>query len=150
MPADEVVGAARLGDQQFDVDRAAAQVEPQAPHAPPVQAGDVAVAGVLVELDDAHPPGSEFGQGSDEVGLVRALEGAADHRAAGDIEAGHAGAVVVDGERRWQVAVVLDQREPRIDHMDMGVEHALQHAPPGGVWALPARVWDARHTRCVG
>ena len=55
MPADEVVGTARLGDQQLDVDRAAGQIEPQAPHAPPVQAGDVAVAGVLVELGDAHP-----------------------------------------------------------------------------------------------
>ena len=50
------------------------------------------------------------------------LERTRDDCAAGDVEAGGRGAVVVDGERVRDVALVGDERKARVDDVEVAVE----------------------------
>ena len=50
------------------------------------------------------------------------LEGASDDGSAGDVEARGRGAVVVDGERVRDVALVGDERKAWVDDVEVAVE----------------------------
>ena len=67
-------------------------------------------------------PVAELLERVEQVGLVVGLEGAGDDRAARDVELRGPVAVVGDRERLGQKALVGDQREARIDHVEVRVE----------------------------
>jgi hypothetical protein len=97
-----------------------AEVEAHATHAGGVERADLLVVGGRRQLGDAHERRSEAIERVEQVALIEALEGARDDSAAGDAQAGRSRAIVVDGERFRPVAA--DQREPRVDDVQVAVE----------------------------
>ena len=75
-------------------------------------------------------PGPSCCERVDEVRLVVGLEGPADDGAARDVQPGDPRAVVGDRERLGQEALIRDQREARIDHVEVRVEDRHSRQPP--------------------
>jgi hypothetical protein len=101
---------------------AATQVEPHSAHAALPEVDDVGVGEVVRNLGDPDEPGPEPGEGVQQVVLVEPLERPGDDRAADDAQRGGARPVLRDGELLRQEPVVLVEREPAVDHVEVGVE----------------------------
>jgi transposase len=100
----------------------AAQVEPDGAHTPLGQVNDLLVRKVVRDLGDPDEARTQLRESVQQVGLVEALERSRDDGAADDTQYGGAIPVLRDGELLGQVAVVLEQRETAVDHVEMGVE----------------------------
>jgi hypothetical protein len=116
------------------------EVEAHRPHARSVELADLLIRGA-VKRNDADEPGPEPLQRILQPtkggltllwyhsfrlyyyrGVRPPLEGAGDDGSAGDVETGGRGAVVVDGERVRDVALVGDERNARVDDVEVAVE----------------------------
>ena len=120
------VPAAQLGEAlgEFELVEVAAaeEVDPVGADAAGVERQDLAVGDVRRDVGHADEALAELLERVEQVGLVVGLEGAGDDRAARDVQVRGAGAVVGDRERLGQVALVGDERKPRIDHVEVRVE----------------------------
>jgi hypothetical protein len=117
VPTGELVDA----ECELDVEgAAAAEVEAHTPDAGGVERADLLVGDGRRQLGDAHERRPEPFEGIEQVRLVEPLEGATHHGATGDAQAGGARSVVVDGEGSRSIAA--DQREPRVDDVQVAVE----------------------------
>lgn len=87
-----------------------------------VQAPDLGIGGVAGYLRDSDELRAQRAQCRNQVALVKALERARDDGAPFHAEAGHTVTVVLDGEGRGKVSVVLLQRKPWIDDVQMRIE----------------------------
>jgi hypothetical protein len=98
---------------------AAADVEPHRPDSGRVESPNVLVGGVGRYLGDSDESGTERRQRRPQIALVEALERARYDGTSDDAETGDPAPIVLDGERRRQVTVVLLQREPGIDDVQV-------------------------------
>jgi len=117
VPADEVVHAQR----EVDVEHSAARErEPHGAHPGRIELADLVVRDRGLQLRHADEARAEPLERVEQVRLVEPLERPRDDRAADDLDRGRTAAVVLDRERLWPV--VPDEREPRVDDVQVAVE----------------------------
>ena len=104
---------------------AAAEGEAHRPHPGPVELAHLLVRDGGRQLGHADESGAELRQRRAQPLLGVALEGAADHGPARHAQFPDPAPVVPDREGRRQVPLVGYQREPRVDHVQVGVDHAV-------------------------
>jgi hypothetical protein len=138
VPAGEVPRAA--GERLEPVERlssAAVEVGAEGADARRVQRQDVLLGRLGGELRDAQEPGPELGERRAQPPLVERLERAGDDGAAGHAQVRGARAVVGDGEGPGHEPLVGDQREPRVEDVQVRIEERGHRGAPRARWRAP-------------
>jgi hypothetical protein len=107
--------------REVDVEHSAARErEPHGARPGRIELADLVVRDRGLQLRHADEARAEPLERVEQVRLVEPLERPRDDRAAEDLDRGRTAAVVLDRERLWPV--VPDEREPRVDDVQVAVE----------------------------
>ena len=124
MPPDQIVHSPGQEGEHLHVGGAAHEIEADRPDTRLVEADYVLVGYCRIELRDTDPSVPQGLQCGQEEVLVGGVEGRADDGPSGDAEPIGVAFVVGNRVRLRLVSLVLHEREPRIEDVPMGVEHA--------------------------